>query len=408
MIPFPRLDQLINSNIAAGFPGAVVVVSQNQQIIKSTAYGFAKQSDANIAHCPTDPLHIHTLFDLASNSKMYATNYAIQYLYDRHQLDIDAPLTQYFPQFKNSPNDTIGDKALITVTDLLSHCAGFPADPQYHRPDIAGHLYCQDREQMLDKLCQTPLAYPPKQAALYSDVDYLLLGLLVEQITHQRLDQFMDQHFYHPLQLKRTCFNPLQQGFTQTDCAATEIFGNTRDGHIHFPHIRIHTLQGEVQDEKCFYSMAGVAGHAGLFSSADEVAILMRIMENGGHLLGHYFFSPATIARFLQPLPQHVSFGLGWRLHTDASLDWMCSPFASSKAYGHTGWTGTCTLIDPYYDLSVVILTNRKHTAVLDATNDPNRFVGDTYAIARYGTLHAAIYQDLAAASLLKQRPISP
>ncbi|PNB76984.1 penicillin binding protein PBP4B, partial [Pseudomonas sp. FW305-BF6] len=108
----------------------------------------------------------------------------------------------------------------------------------------------------------------------YSDVDYMLLGTIVEKITGQKLDEYVENEIYKPLKLKDTVFNPLQKGFKPKEIAATELLGNTRDGVINFPNVRTYTLQGEVHDEKAFYSMGGVSGHAGLFSTTSDLAVL--------------------------------------------------------------------------------------------------------------------------------------
>lgn len=160
------------------------------------------------------------------------------------------------------------------MADILQHQAGFAPDPQFHNdqfdqvtqkpaPGVENVLYAIGKEQVAQAICKAPLVYEPGTKTVYSDVDYMLLGLIVEQITGQSLDVFMRETFYEPLNLTHITFNPLQNGFTANQVAATELNGNTRDGVISFQNVRTSTIQGEVHDEKAYYAMGGVSGHAG-------------------------------------------------------------------------------------------------------------------------------------------------
>ncbi|CAF5093358.1 unnamed protein product, partial [Rotaria sp. Silwood1] len=139
--------------------------------------------------------------------------------------------------------------------------------------------------------------------------------------------------------------------------AATELKGNTRNGTINFPNVRTYVLQGEVHDEKSFYSMNGLSGHAGLFSNLNDMAVLTQIMLNNGSYGNIKFWSQNVQTLFLTPYALDPTFGLGWRLNRNKSLLWF-GLHASDEAYGHTGWTGTCTVIDPKYSVAITLLTN--------------------------------------------------
>lgn len=181
---------------------------------------------------------------------MYATNFALQKLMSEGKLHPDDRIAKYIPGFADSPNDTIKGKNTLRISDLLHHSGGFPADPQYPNKAVAGALYSRDKGQTLEMIKRTPLEYQPGSKHIYSDVDYMLLGFIVESVTGQPLDRYVEESIYRPLGLTHTVFNPLLKGFKPQQIAATELNGNTRDGVIHFPNIRTSTLWGQVHDEK--------------------------------------------------------------------------------------------------------------------------------------------------------------
>ena len=150
--------------------------------------------------------------------------------------------------------------------------------------------------------------------SVYSDIDYMILGVLIERISGQSLDEYLEQHIYAPLKLNNTLFNPLKKGFNRQQFAATELSGNTRDGRIHFDNIRTNVLQGQVHDERAFYSLDGVAGHAGLFSNAPDLAILCQVLLNKGGYGDTQIFNASSLAQFLTPQSTDETYGLGFRL----------------------------------------------------------------------------------------------
>ncbi|MDQ0272092.1 penicillin binding protein PBP4B [Cytobacillus purgationiresistens] len=388
-----KVDQLIEAEVNAGFPGAVLIVIKDGKIVKEDAYGYSQIYEEHSLLKKPKKMKASTIFDLASNTKMYATNFALQHLVSTGALDINETVQYYLPDFKNQPEDIIKRKEEIRVKDLLQHVAGFPSSIHYHNPDRAGNLYSQDREKTFQMLLKTPLENEPGTAQIYSDIDYMLLGMIVEEITGQQLDAYVEKNIYKPLKLKATKFNPLNKGEKQKKFAATELLGNTRDGAISFPNIRNNTLQGEVHDEKAFYSMGGVSGHAGLFSTTADLAILMQVMLNGGGYGKVQLFDEKTIQNFISPSDFSPTFGLGWRINGNESMEWMFSEYASKHAFGHTGWTGTVTIIDKENDLAIALLTNKKHSKVINPSKEPNKFHGDTYGISEYGNVVKAVYE---------------
>lgn len=389
---FSELDQFISDEVTAGFSGAVLLVVKNGMVIKHSAYGYAQRYNRD-AQPLAEPVAMQpdTLFDIASNTKMYATNYALMRLVSEGKLNVNLPIQHYFPEYQGEGRDK------RTVKDLLYHTAGYPPEVHFFRPDNrhGPEFYSLNKahtEQLI--LTQVPFATELGQQAVYSDVDYMLLGMLIERITAQPLDQYLEQHFYQALGLSNTVFNPLLKGIATERIAATELAGNSRGGRVHFPANRQGVIIGEVHDEKAFYSFQGVAGHAGLFSTAHDLAILMAVALQGGGYGWQQFFDQATLQQFISPSPYDHKFGLGWRTAVQGDLAWHFGVYASDEAYGHTGWTGTATVIDPAQQLMVVLLTNKKHSPIV-ADGDSYRFSGDSFETGRYGSILTLIYEAL-------------
>lgn len=438
-----QVDDYINNEINDGFPGAAVIVTKDGKTVKNTAYGYLKKYDTplvNGAYQPAqllpqsqwEPATVNSLWDLASNTKMYATNYAVQKLVSEGKLNLDQKINTFpgWENYKDSyveytgewtpggpgglPKTPVTGKDTVTVRDLLHHGAGNIPDPQYPNRTVAGDLWYQssdttNRAGIIDKICKTPLQYNPRTSIVYSDEDFMILGLLVEQITGMPLDKYVESEIYSKLGISHSVFNPLTKGFSKSDAAATELNGNTRDGNVNFGtmddgspvYIRNYTLQGQVHDEKAWYSMGGVSGHAGLFSTTGDMAVLTQLMLNGGIYNGQQIFTKEVAGQFTTPYSvsgtqagnDSSTYGLGWRLASKTSSYWYFNWGPSRETYGHQGWTGTMTIIDPEFNMTITILTNERHSPV---DNPPNGFVGyENYTIPDVGPITARIYAAL-------------
>ncbi|WP_290614890.1 penicillin binding protein PBP4B [Arsukibacterium sp. UBA3155] len=387
---FAKVDRLINSEIAEGFPGAVLLVVKDGKIIKQTAYGYALRYTADGTEQVTpEPMQTNTLFDIASNTKMYATTYAVMQLVSSGMLDINRPLSDYLPEY-------LGDgREQRLVSDLLHHTSGYAPEVHFHRPDNSnGLLFYSLNKAYTDQLLlgQVPFISERGTTARYSDVNFMLLGLLIERLTAMPLDRYLQQQFYRPLGLNNLMFNPLQHGVAPSRIAATELDGNSRGGRVNFPANRQGVLRGEVHDEKAFHALQGVAGHAGLFASARDLAVVMSVVAQQGGYGWQRFINPAVVQQFTRPSGYDHRFGLGWRTAAGGDLNWHFGAYASDYAYGHTGWTGTATLIDPQHNLMVVLLTNKKHSPII--TNGKSyEFSADSFETGRYGTIMTLIYE---------------
>lgn len=402
------LDQIIEAEVAAGFPSAQLSVVRNGAVIKRGHYGSLNSYRPDGTPIPASERKAvtdETLYDLASNTKMYACNFALQRLVSEGKVDVDALVSSYLPGFADQPGDVIRGKDALTVRELLEHQAGFPADPSYHNPDydLTQHkvvpgsrgnarLFTQSRDEALAKIIATPLEYEPGTATRYSDVDYMLLGMIVEAVGGSRLDAYVLEHLYRPLGLEHTTYRPLDHGFARTGCAATELRGNTRDGAVNFPGVRQGTVQGEVHDAKAFHVMGGVSGHAGLFSCASDLSVLQQAIINRGGFGDVRLFDVDTLDRFIKPKDADPTFGLGWRREADGEFSRFLSPLADPAAVGHTGFTGTLGVIDPVQHVAVAMLTNVRNSPVVNPVADPNDFAAQHYLSGRYALAATLAY----------------
>ncbi len=391
-----KVDQLINKEIKEGFPSAELLIIKDGKIIRHNRYGYKLRYDENgqaLSH--PEKLTKNTLFDLASNTKMYATNFALMKLMSEGKLDINKPVHYYLPEYRK------GGRESRTVRDLLTHTAGYAPTVDFftHKNQLGPAYFSQNKKQTAYLLTQqVPFQMGRHIKMQYSDIDFMLLGLLIERITKMPLDSYVEKEIYQPLGLHHTVFNPLQKGFSKENCAATELKGNSRNGAIDFENIRRYTLQCEVHDEKAFYSMGGVSGHAGLFSTADDLAVLTSVLLNRGGYGNVKLFDASILDEFTGPSDLDISLGLGWRRAANGEYKKRFGPYASPYAFGHTGWTGTLTVIDPFYDLAIILLTNRKHSPVTvqkadDGTIEKITFAGDKFETGQYGSIVSLIYE---------------
>lgn len=421
---FHRIEGQIESDIAKGFPSAQLVVRKNGKLVYRNAWGRVNsygQDGMRLTNMP--PVTDETLYDLASNTKMYSVNYALQYLVTHEGLDLDTKITDILGQEFAADVKFIAYekgttvplltqrrwKASLTLRDLLMHQGGFPPGPAYYRDiydqttqewqtDVPNVLYAGaasdegTRKRTWQRICETPLMYEPGTKTMYSDVDYVVLGLVVEKLTGKSLQAYLKETFWQPLGLTHITYLPLKNGFTQADCAATELNGNTRDGVSHFPGIREYTLQGEVHDEMARYSMGGISGHAGLFANAEDLAKLAELMLTGKHD-GKVYFSPEVMGEFTAD--HGTGYGLGWWVQGDHEWDSYFGAFAPATTFGHQGWTGTLTVIDPENAMVIVLLTNKINTPIDAPQKDANNFIGGHYTTGKLGFVTKWIYEDM-------------
>jgi len=389
------VDQLLTAETEAGFPGAQLVIIKDGMMIKNSAYGTISRVDGE--GNPLDeviPVTEKTLFDLASNTKMYAVNFAVQKLISERRLALTDTVHHFFPQFVDAKKSKIKGKADITIFDLLTHQSGLPAGRSYSQKikklkNVSEKSY---REHTFDLIMETPLVYLPRKTVLYSDINYMLLTYIIEKVTGIGLAEYVADNFYRPLGLDRICFTPLRQGFTLEEIAATEIRAKPRTQAAIDGAQTTELIHGTVHDSEAYTAMEEISGHAGLFANAESIAVLAQVMLNNGGYGVKRFFDPSVAGYFTAQQALVSSIGFGWRRQGAQEYTWAFSPLASAGTFGHTGWTGTLTIIDPVEHLIIILLTNAKNTVPAHNTRN-SRFEGDYYLAKRYGAVTALIYE---------------
>lgn len=390
---FKAVIEQLKKDVESGFPGGQLVVIQNGNKVLDAVFGYSELYDTNGKKLD-NPIKVNknTLFDLASNTKMYATNFAIMKLVDEKKINLKDKINKFFPEFKGEWKDE------ITIEMLLSHSSGLGPEVLFFNPNNKHGIYSQDVEKTKQIILKkVPIENEPMTKQVYSDTGFMLLGMVVEKISGKPLDQYVEEEFYKPLALETTVFNPLNK-LKDKDYAATELEGNRyiRGYEQIFPNMRMGVIKGTVDDDKAFHSLGGVAGHAGLFSTANQVATLGQIVLNDGGYGDLKFFDKNTISKFTRASDLGDTFALGWNKAVMTSNAWMFSPYASEQAIGHTGFTGTLTIIDPKYDLVIVLLTNKLHSPYnKDIKNNKYSFTGNSYETGKYGTITTLIYKAL-------------
>jgi CubicO group peptidase (beta-lactamase class C family) len=330
-------------------PGAAFLVSEDGRVVHERAFGYAQLNDYE-GHRLGEPrvMRTTTMFDLASVTKVMATTMATMLLVDRGKIELDAPVWRYLPDFRGAHLDS------ITVRHLLSHSAGLVQwQPLYYHASNTVQTYGVIRDM--------PLQWGVGEARHYSDLGFMLLGDIVERVSGQHLDEFLEQNLYGPLGLRSTTFNPRAHGFRQ--------FAVTEQGNVYEKHMvydstfgyrylgdptawngwRQYVLNGEVDDGNSYYANGGIAGHAGLFSTAADLRVLLDLLNNRGSYGGRHYIRSQVVDAFLTR-DKYQNY-LGWQVPT----------YLPAGSFSHTGFTGTYVAGVPQYKLSIVLLTNRQN-----------------------------------------------
>jgi uncharacterized protein YbbC (DUF1343 family)/CubicO group peptidase (beta-lactamase class C family) len=345
------VDQQIERAIQEGLiPGAVVLIGHDGHVAYQKAYG----SRALIPH--REPMTLDTIFDAASLTKVIATTPAIMRLFEQGQIRLNDPVTKYLPEFQGGSSD-------ITIRNLMTHFSGL-------RPDLDLKPAWSGYETGIHRALIDKPTGPPGVRFVYSDIDFILLGELVQRLTGKMLNDYAREIVYEPLGMRETMFLP--PASLRPRIAPTEIDPVTGQ-----------PLRGQVHDDTARY-MGGVAGHSGVFTTAQDLAKFAQMMLDEGEGNGVRLFNAATVHKFTSPqspADQPILRGLGWDID---------SPYSSNRgelfpigSYGHTGFTGTSIWIDPFSRSYVIILTNAVH---------PHRGHSVTSLRSRVATIAAASF----------------
>jgi CubicO group peptidase (beta-lactamase class C family) len=340
-----QMDSIIQEGInQRRLPGAVVLVGRKGRVVWRKAYG------SRALEPTTEVMSTDTVFDLASLTKVVATATSIMILVERAKLRLSDPVSLHLPELKGEGRDR------ITIEQLLTHTAGYAPDFDL-RERWTGH------DEAIKRLTKESLRNPPGTRFVYSDIGFIALGEVVARVSGMPLDQFAAKNIFKPLGMKDTGFRP--RAALESRIAPTE----KRRGQLNYlgdSSANVGSegeiwLRGEVHDPTS-YRMDGVAGHAGLFSTATDLSIYCQMILNGGQYRGVRILAPLTVAEMTRPRlvsTARGTRGLGWDINTSYSSN--RGDLFPLGSFGHTGFTGTSLWIDPASQMYVVFLSNRVH-----------------------------------------------
>jgi uncharacterized protein YbbC (DUF1343 family)/CubicO group peptidase (beta-lactamase class C family) len=320
----PGLDAIVESAIQDGqVPGAVLLVWHDGQVVYRKAFGNRSIEPRREA------MTVDTVFDVASLTKVVATTVAVMQLVQKGDIRVNEPVAKYLPEFAQNGKED------VSIRQLLTHFSGLPEDLDLSQP-------WQGRDTALQMAYAEKLVNPPGSRFLYTDIDFIVLGALVERVSETPLDQYCRQHIFAPLGMMQTRFLP-------PPALSMKVAPTQFDEHDHM-------LRGVVHDPSA-RRMGGVAGHAGLFSTVDDLSKFAQFLLNGGPVLSPLMIEKMTTPQ--QPPTATVLRGFGWDID---------SPFSSNRGdllpvggFGHTGFTGTSIWIDPTTRTFIILLTNAVH-----------------------------------------------
>jgi CubicO group peptidase (beta-lactamase class C family) len=357
-----EVDSILQGQIDLDkIPGAVILIKKNTEVIYRHAYGYAQKYDFNHKQLiPPEKMTVDHLFDIASLTKVIGTTTSIMLLADKGQINVEDPVCKYIKAF-----DVPGKKE-ITIRNLLTHTAGlYEWYPLYY--------FASNKQECFKLIGELPLKFPVGEKRRYSDLGFVLLGEIIENVSGLPLEHFMKQNIFQPLGMKNTDFNPLTS-FGPTKIASTSA-GNPYEKRMVYDSTlgfrikeidplrwngwRTYILRGEVNDGNAWYANGGISGAAGLFSTAGDLQKLIDMLINKGIVDSKQFISGNTIKSFLTK--DRFNNGLGWMM--DRANSFMKN--APEGTFGHTGFTGTSITVVPRDKISIILLINRQNTGLL-------------------------------------------
>jgi len=339
-----RIDAVVAESIKnKELPGAVVLIGHRGRVVWRKAYG------SRAVEPQKETMTTDTMFDLASLTKVVATATSIMILVERGELRLIDPAVKFIPEMKGEGRDA------ITIAQLLTHVSGFG-------PDFDLRERWSGYDEAMKRLYREPLRSPPGTRFVYSDIGYIALGEIVHRVSGLTLDEFARRNIFVPLGMRDTGFKPAgnTQRIAPTEKRRAQM-NYLGDSGADTGAAGEQWLRGQVHDPTSF-RMAGVAGHAGLFSTADDLAIYCQMILNGGSYRGARILSPMAIATMTRPhavSETGAARGLGWDIASSFSVN--KGDLFPLGSFGHTGFTGTSLWIDPASDTFVVFLSNRVH-----------------------------------------------
>lgn len=337
--------------VAQGFfPGAVLLVSKGDEVVFERAFGFRSLVPEK------SPMQLQTIFDLASLTKPLATTTAMMLLVREKKIRLEDRVTRFFPNFG------VFGKTHVTFRHLLAHCSGLPAWKPYYQEIIKGQKEGRinfvasraAKSYVFERIHRERPASPPAIQSLYSDLGFMLLGEIIEEVSGGTLDRYCREKIFKPMGLRSTSFVDLTLLRTRGMRLAQETVAPTEDCPW-----RQKVLCGEVQDDNA-YAMGGVAGHAGLFSTARDIHLFLTRLKDS--IRDRQPFLPVSVVQEFLTRDETVkgsTYALGW--DTPSSENSSAGSYFSAHSVGHLGFTGTSVWWDLEKDCHIIFLTNRVH-----------------------------------------------
>lgn len=372
-----KIDEAVLASIERKeTPGAVVLVARKGRVVYRKAFGDRAIEPKR------EPMTIDTIFDLASLTKIVATATSMMILVERGKVSLADPVAFYIPEFgKNG-------KERITVEQLMTHRAGLPPDNEI--ADYVGKTV-----DPLPLIYELRPGYEPGTRFVYSDVGFIVAAEIVRRVTGKPISQFSSENIFAPLSMRDTFFlEPSLHSFVSTQSRMMRLERETKERTAPTEMREGRWMRGEVHDPRA-YEMGGVAGHAGLFSTADDLAIFCQMILNEGEYNGVRILAPYTVERMVsaQTLPTSQMRGIGWDINTSFSSN--RGDLFPVGTFGHTGFTGTSIWLDPASETFVVLLTNRVHPNGKGDVTRLRSFVASIVAGAITEPPHAPVFEGL-------------
>ena len=371
-----KIDDLVNENIKNGtFPGGVVLVAKDGKIVYEKAFGGSQKYDMGKELEKPRKTSVETIYDLASVTKVMATTQAIMKLSYEGKLDVNDKVIKHIPEFGKNGKEN------VKIKDLLTHTSGLtPWKPTFY--------YASTPEEELKFICDLPLEYETGTDRKYSDFSFMTLGFIVEAVAGEKLDEYVENEIYKPLGMDDTMYVPLNKNASLKDRIAATSWGNPYEykmvdddnfGYVceeeaeDFKGWRDYTLIGEVNDGNAWYANKGVAGHAGVFSTASDLSKLGQLILNGGTYNGVTLYDQATVDEFTS-IQSKFGHGYGWEINRGGENSGYMGKYANDNVFGHTGFSGTQVIFDKENDLQIISLTNKQNNGVNESGSYPSTF----------------------------------
>jgi CubicO group peptidase (beta-lactamase class C family) len=345
-----RMNRAIGENAVTG---AVLLIGHDENVIFKKAYG------TKTPRAGSEPMTIDTIFDTASLTKILVTAPAVMMLAEQRKLDIDAPLAKIFPAAGK------GGHKNITIRQLMTHYSGLTGTVGTYRKKGRKYIIFTAKE-IMSRIYSAPLEASPGKSFVYSDIGFIILGKIIEKVSGEDLSRFAAARIFAPLGMKDTLYNPGNNLVGRIAASEEQRKGSYQRGHVQDP------LAGK---------LSGVTGHAGVFSTAEDLGRFARAMLDGGILDGKRILKPETVAAMVSPQTppgKEDIRGLGWDIESRYSV--FKGEYMPLESFGHTGYTGTSMWIDPSTRTYIILLTSRPNladnTAIRDLRTDISNITG--------------------------------